>query len=91
MDCFRSGRDCPPGVPTPVVLAGRGGAVGSPKKSRPSSDELVGVAFGGAGSAFGGTLFVAGGPAVLDLGGTESMPPIKSGCAAGVPRGGAED
>src|SRR5687768_11648208 len=91
MDCLRSGRDWPPGVFTPEVLAGRGGAAGSPKKSRPRSEELLGVALGGAGSAFGGSLFVGWGPAVLDLGGgTESMPPIRSAWGWGVARGGAE-
>lgn len=61
------------------MLAGRGGGDGSdPKKSSPSSELLVLVAFGGAGSALGGTL-VEIGPAVLARG-IGSSPPIRSTC-----------
>ncbi len=79
---MRSGRDWPPGVP--VVLAGRGGAAGSvPKKSSPSSESFVLVAFGGAGPAFGGTC-IAVGPTELALGGPArtGSPPIRSACGA---------
>lgn len=90
MDCFKSGRDWlePPGVP--VVLAGLGGAVGSvPKKSKPRRESFVLVVFGGAGSAFGG-IFVAVGPAVLDLCGIGS-PPMRSACGgAAIDRGAAD-
>lgn len=82
MDCFRSGLDWPPTPPKPVVLAGRGGGEGSePRKSNPSSELLALVGFGGAGSAFGGTL-EATGPAVLARG-IGSSPPIRSTCGAG--------
>lgn len=82
MDCFRSGRDCPPTPPEPVVLAGRGGGDGSePRKSSPSNELLALVDFGGAGSALGGTL-EATGPAVLARG-IGSSPPIRSTCGAG--------
>lgn len=75
MDCFKSGRDCAPGVLTPVVLAGRGGAAGSPKKSKPSKESLVLVDRGGAGSAFGATLEAAGAALRVENG---SSPPIRS-------------
>lgn len=80
MDCFRSGRDWAPAPDVPVVLAGRAGAAGWPKKSNPRSESFVLVALGGAGSDFAGTCI---GPAVLALGGggTES-PPIRSTCGA---------
>lgn len=61
----------------PVVLAGLGGGAASvPRKSKPRSESLVLVAFGGAGLPFGGTC-VAVGPAVLDRCGMGS-PPIRS-------------
>lgn len=67
MDCFKSGREG--AVPTPPafeVLAGRGGAAGSPKKSKPSNESLVFVVLGGAGPALGATLTEEG-PAEFDL------------------------
>lgn len=74
MDCFRSGRDCAGWVapaPTPGVLAGRGGAEDSPRKSRPRSESFVDV-FGGAGAAL-----LAGWPFEA-RGGAESEPPMRS-------------
>lgn len=88
MDCFKSGRDLPPEVLVPVVLAGRGGADDSPRKSRPSREEFEGVVLGGAGSALGGTLLeAAGGPAVLARGGALSTPPIRSATGGAAGRG----
>lgn len=78
MDCFRSGRDCPPELDT--VLAGRlcaGG--GAPKKSRPSRESAGLVCFGGAASDFGGTRLV-GGPERLARGASSWA--NRSGCGA---------
>lgn len=80
MDCFKSGREGAAPTPAPVVLAGRGGAADSPRKSKPSSESLVLVALGGAGSALGGIWRVEG-AAELDLWGGSS-PPIRSACGA---------
>lgn len=64
------------------MLAGLGGGDGcDPRKSKPRSELFVLVAFGGAGSALGGTL-VATGPAVFARG-IGSSPPIRSTCGAG--------
>lgn len=73
MDCFKSGRDWAAPVTFPGVLAGLGGAAGSPKKSKPSNESLIVVAFGGAGAAF-----VAGGPEMPDRDGAGSEAPIRS-------------
>lgn len=69
-----------------MVLAGRGGALDSPKKSSPSNESLVLVDLGGAGSALGGSL-ASGGPVVLDRTGIGSSPPIRSATGGGRFRG----
>lgn len=83
MDCFRSGLDWRFDPPEPVVLAGLEGGDGcEPKKSKPSSELLVLIDFGGAGSALGGG-WVGVGAAVLARG-TGSSPPMRSTSGAGV-------
>lgn len=78
MDCFKSGRDCTPGVA--AALEGRfGGGAESPKKSRPSRESAGFVCLGGAASAFARGL-LKGGPAVLDLGEELLSSPNRSGC-----------
>jgi hypothetical protein len=67
----------------PVVLAGRGGAAGWPKKSNPRSESFVLVALGGAGPDFAGTC-IAGGPVLLALCAGAGSAPIRSTCGAAV-------
>ena len=68
IDCLRSGLDGAAAVGP--VLEGLAGCADAPppRKSRPNSESPALVCFGGAGSAFGGTLLPIGGP-VLGLAG----------------------